>query len=80
MTNFDAVLARRLDDPRVSVGPVVAPLGDQADAVAVALQPETVAVIFFFMNPLSACRHGLANGGDTELKLRHDADDFAASW
>jgi uncharacterized protein YmfQ (DUF2313 family) len=35
-----AVLARRLHDPRKAVGPVVATSGDQAHAVAVALQPE----------------------------------------
>ena len=38
----DAVLARYLHDPLVSVGPVVAAFGDQADAVAVTLQPEAV--------------------------------------
>jgi hypothetical protein len=36
----DAVLARRLHEPRITVGPVVATLDDQADPVAVALQPE----------------------------------------
>jgi hypothetical protein len=37
-------LARRLDDPRISVGKVVT-LGDQADPVAVALKPEPEAVV-----------------------------------
>ena len=32
-----AVLQRRLDDPRIAVGPVIAAASDQADAIAVAL-------------------------------------------
>ena len=32
-----AVLQRRLHNPRISVGPVLAALGDQAHALAVAL-------------------------------------------
>jgi hypothetical protein len=41
-----AVLACRLDDPRIAVGPVVAAARDQPDAVAVALDAEAVAVVF----------------------------------
>jgi hypothetical protein len=40
------VLQRRFDDPRVSAGPVVAALGDQAHALAVALKPQPVDVVF----------------------------------
>jgi hypothetical protein len=37
------VLKRRLDDPGIAIGPVVAASGDQANATAVALQAETPA-------------------------------------
>jgi hypothetical protein len=42
---FGAVLKRRLDDPRVPVGPVGAAARGQAHAVAVALQPKAIAVV-----------------------------------
>jgi len=32
-----AVLQRGLDDPRITLRPVIATLGDQADAIAIAL-------------------------------------------
>ena len=41
-----AVLARRFDDPRIAVGPIVAAARDQAHAVAVALKAEAIAVMF----------------------------------
>jgi hypothetical protein len=37
-------LARDLDDPGVAVGPVVAAAGDQAHAIAIALQAEAAVV------------------------------------
>jgi hypothetical protein len=39
------VLQRRFHDPRIAVCPVIAATGDQADAVAVAVQPEPVGVV-----------------------------------
>jgi hypothetical protein len=39
----------RLDDPRVSSGPVVAASGNQPHEVAAALDPKPVAVIFDFV-------------------------------
>ena len=47
-----ADLSRRLHDPRISVGPVLAALGDQADPVAVALQPEPVGVVLDLVEPV----------------------------
>jgi hypothetical protein len=41
-----ADLASRLDDPGIPIGPVIAAPGDQACAVAVALQAEAIAVVF----------------------------------
>jgi hypothetical protein len=46
--------ARRVDDPRVSAGPVVAALGNQADVVAVSFQPEAIAIVFDLMQPVRA--------------------------
>jgi hypothetical protein len=40
------VLAGDLDDPRISIAPVVATSGDQTDAIALAFEAETVAVVF----------------------------------
>jgi hypothetical protein len=34
------VLARRLDDPGIAIGPVVRASGDQANAIPIALQAE----------------------------------------
>src|SRR4051794_11550594 len=47
-------LARGLNDPWIPVGPVVAASGDQANAVAVALQPEPVAVVLDLVEPVRA--------------------------
>ena len=53
---FLADFEGRLDDPRITIGPVVAVPGDQAYAVAVALQPQPVAVIFDFVEPFRLSR------------------------
>ena len=47
-----SVLQRRLDDPRITLCSVVAAARDQAHASAVALDAETVADIFHFVNPV----------------------------
>ena len=41
-----AVLQRGLDNPGVALGPVIAALGDQPDAISVALEPQAIAVEF----------------------------------
>jgi hypothetical protein len=59
----------RLDDPWISVGPVVATSRDQAHAVAVALQPEPVAVVILdFMQPVRAGGNAGRSRGDTEIE------------
>jgi hypothetical protein len=53
---LDPVLQRRLDNPREALGPIVAAARDQPHAVAVALQPQTVAVILDFEEPFRLSR------------------------
>ena len=59
------------DDPGISAGPVIAVAGEQPHAVAVPLNAEAVAIIFHFMEPIGAGRHGLAGRGKAELKTGH---------
>ena len=47
-----SVLQRGVDDPRIALGPVIAIAGDQAHAVAIALDAQAVAVIFYFVKPV----------------------------
>ena len=63
-----ADLARGFHDPRIAIGPVVTASCDQADAVAVPLQPEPVAVLFDLMEPVGAVWDGGGFGGEAELK------------
>jgi len=63
-----ADLARRLDDPRVSLRPVIAAAGDQPDAVATPLNAKAVAVVFDFVDPVRTVRHDLGAGGQAKLK------------
>jgi hypothetical protein len=42
--------------------------GDQAHAVAVALQPEAVAVIFHLVEPITAGGNSGRSGGDAKIK------------
>lgn len=49
-----------LHDPRISVGPVIATARDQSHAVAIALQPEPVAVVLDLVEPV---RTGGDGGG-----------------
>jgi hypothetical protein len=63
-----AVLQRRLDDPRIAVGPVVAALGDQAHPVAVAFQPQAVAIIFHLVQLVRGLRHGGGAGREAEVE------------
>jgi len=57
------VLQRRLDDPGIAIGPVVAASGDQANAIPLALQTEAVAVVLNLVQPDRAI-------GDTGLAGR----------
>ena len=62
------VLQRRLDDPRVAAGPVGAALGDQAHLVAVALQPQPVAVVFDLVEPVRTGGDDGGFGGEAEFE------------
>ena len=46
------VLQRRVDDPREALRQVVAATRDQAHAVAIALQPQPVAVVLDLVKPV----------------------------
>jgi hypothetical protein len=58
----------RPDNPRIALSPVVAVARDQPHAVAVALQPQPVAVVLPFMEPVRAVRDDGGLGGDAERK------------
>ena len=47
-----AHLARRLDDPRETLGAVVTTRGDQPHAITVPLNAEAIAVVLHFMEPV----------------------------
>jgi hypothetical protein len=49
-----SVLQRRLDDPRIALGPVVAAPRDQPHAIAVALDPQAATVIPALVATLSS--------------------------
>lgn len=67
-----AVLERGLDDPVISVGPVVAVPGDQAHPVAVALKAQAVAVVFYFVEPIRAGGDARRSGREAKIKsLKH---------
>jgi len=58
----------RRASPRVAVAPVVAASGDQPHAVAIALQPQPVAVVFHFVEPVGAVRDDGGLGGEAEIE------------
>jgi hypothetical protein len=65
---------RGLHNPRIALGPVVAASGDQAHAVAVALQPKPIAVVLHFVEPVGAVGDGGGHGGKAEIKtFKHAA-------
>ena len=64
-------LASCLHDPWIAAGPVIAVASEQTHAITVSLYAEPVAIIFHFMEPFGAGRHGLAGRGDAELKTGH---------
>ena len=59
---------RGLDDPRLAVGPVGAALGDQAHPVAVALQPQPVAVVLNLVQPVRGVGDRGGFGGEAEFE------------
>jgi hypothetical protein len=72
-------LQRCLDDPRITVGKVVTASGHQAHTLAIALQPEAIAVVFDLVEPIRAGRDAGRSGGDAELKgLKHGPKIVAA--
>src|SRR6185437_1787535 len=68
------VLQGALDDPRVTVGPIVTAARDQPHAIAVALQAEAVTVVFDLVNPVGAGGHDLTDRGQAELEWGHGRD------
>jgi hypothetical protein len=69
-----AIAARGLHDPREALGPIIAAARDQPDAIAVTLDAKAIPVIFDFVKPLGACRHGFSEGGQAELEFGHGTD------
>jgi len=63
------VIAGGLDDPGVTLGPIVAALGDQPDAIAVPLEAQAIAVVFDLVKPVGASRNGLAGVGKQNSDL-----------
>ena len=55
-------------DPGKATGPVVAVAGEQAHAIAVALNDQPIAVILDFVEPGVRRRHRLADGRETGLE------------
>src|SRR4029077_9810570 len=86
----DTVLQRGFDDPRIVVGPVVTASCDQAHAIAVTLQVESVAVVLYFMEPARAVRNAGRLGRKTKLKHRlktgiglqrcESVQNYAGAW
>ena len=64
-------LACRLDDPWVPASPIEAVAGEQAYAITVTLYAKAITVVFYFVKPFGAGRHGLAGRGEAELKTGH---------
>jgi hypothetical protein len=60
---LEPVLQRGLDDPREAAGPVVAAAGDQANASALALNVQAVAVVFDFVGPVRGRKDDFAAVG-----------------
>jgi hypothetical protein len=67
-----SVLQRRLDDPRIALSPIVSAARDQTHAIAVALDPQAVAVIFDLVEPIRAVGDFCTSGRNAKLKrLKH---------
>ena len=62
------ILQRRLDNPRIAVGPVVAAAGDQANAIPLALQAEAIAVLLHFVQPDRVIGDGGRHGGQAKFE------------
>jgi hypothetical protein len=58
-----------LRDPREAIGPIITATGDQPDAVAIALDAQTISVVFDFVESLGAGGHNLADDRNAELEL-----------
>jgi hypothetical protein len=66
---------RRLYDPWVSVGPVVAVSRQEAHAIAIAVNYGSKTIVFDFVNPMRTGWHLGATGRDRGLEL-HDQEDM----
>ena len=65
------VLQRGLDNPGISLGPVVAATGDQPNTIGIALEAEAVAVILDLVEPLWCGRDMLADRGNAKIETQH---------
>ena len=63
-----AVLQRCLDDPGKAAGPVVTAARDQPYVAAVALDPQAIAVIFYFVDPVGAVGYDVGGGGKAKFE------------
>jgi hypothetical protein len=68
-----AVSERRFDNQRITFGPVMAVAGQQAGALALALNDDAIAILFDFVNPVRSRRDLGAPTGNARLILtQHD--------
>ena len=65
-------------DPWIALGPVIAAARDQPHAIAVALDPQAVAVVLDLVEPIRAARDLDAASGNAELKRLKHAPDIGA--
>ena len=83
-----AVLEGCLDNPRISLGPVMAIAGNQSDAIAVPFNTEAVAVILDFMEraferssaPPRGCNLSLSGRGSSTRQARARSGDGPSIW
>ncbi|AHY50678.1 hypothetical protein BJS_03528 [Bradyrhizobium japonicum SEMIA 5079] len=65
----------------VSLGPVVPVAGEETHGLALALDAQTIAVIFHFVDPVASGRHHLGGGQQAEFEhFRHSREIGAVSW
>ena len=64
-----AVLQGGFDDPWIALRPVVTAARKQADAITVPVNPEAVAVVFYFMEPIGAAGDDRRPRRKAELEL-----------
>jgi len=63
-----AVLERRLDDPWIALRAIVPVAGDQAHAIAIALDPRPIAVVLDFAQPVRGMGNLGPSGRNAEVE------------